>query len=63
MVARLVEDAVSTLDMTPTLAGLAGIRASSLARRQVVYKALRHGAYYPWDYQPLQKASVRYMRN
>jgi len=35
----------------------------SQARRWVVYKALRNGAYYPWDYQPLQKASERYMRN
>jgi choline-sulfatase len=35
----------------------------SQARRRVVYQALRNGAYYPWDYQPLQKASERYMRN
>ena len=35
----------------------------SQARRWVVYEALRNGAYYPWDYQPLQKASDRYMRN
>jgi choline-sulfatase len=35
----------------------------SQARRWVVYEALREGAYYPWDYQPLQKASERYMRN
>jgi choline-sulfatase len=35
----------------------------SQARRHVVYEALRNGAYYPWDYQPLQKASERYMRN
>lgn len=35
----------------------------SQARRWVVYDALRNGAYYPWDYQPLQKASERYMRN
>ena len=33
------------------------------ARRHVVYQALRNGAYYPWDFQPLQKASERYMRN
>ncbi|MFD1912992.1 choline-sulfatase [Halodurantibacterium flavum] len=33
------------------------------ARRWVVYEALRNGAYFPWDYQPLQKASERYMRN
>ena len=35
----------------------------SQARRWVVYQALRQGGYYPWDYQPLQKASERYMRN
>ena len=35
----------------------------SQARRWVVYEALRNGAYYPWDYQPLRAASERYMRN
>jgi len=40
----------------------ADIRASQ-ARRRVVYEALRNGAYYPWDHQPLQRASERYMRN
>jgi choline-sulfatase len=40
----------------------AGVRASQ-ARRHVVYDALRNGAYYPWDHQPLQRASERYMRN
>jgi choline-sulfatase len=35
----------------------------SQARRLVVYEALRQGGYYPWDYQPLQQASERYMRN
>ena len=40
----------------------AEVRASQ-ARRHVVYEALRNGAYYPWDYQPLQRASERYMRN
>ena len=35
----------------------------SQARRWVVYEALRNGAYYPWDHQPLKKASERYMRN
>jgi len=38
------------------------IRASQ-ASRWVVYEALRQGGYFPWDYQPLQKASERYMRN
>ncbi|MFV1530690.1 MULTISPECIES: choline-sulfatase [unclassified Phaeobacter] len=40
----------------------AEVRASQ-ARRWVVYEALRQGGYFPWDYQPLQKASERYMRN
>ncbi|MBB3771652.1 choline-sulfatase [Angulomicrobium tetraedrale] len=40
----------------------AEVRASQ-ARRHVVYPALRNGAYYPWDFQPLQKASEQYMRN
>ena len=35
----------------------------SQARRWIVYEALRNGAYYPWDYQPLKKASEAYMRN
>ncbi|MFN0116584.1 MAG: choline-sulfatase [Paracoccaceae bacterium] len=35
----------------------------SQARRHVVYDALRNGAYYPWDFQPLRDASERYMRN
>ncbi len=35
----------------------------SQARRHVVYAALRNGAHYPWDFQPLQRASERYMRN
>ena len=35
----------------------------SQARRWIVYEALRNGSYYPWDYQPLMKASERYMRN
>ena len=35
----------------------------SQARRWIVYEALRNGNYFPWDFQPLQKASERYMRN
>ncbi|MBB1490489.1 MULTISPECIES: choline-sulfatase [unclassified Paracoccus (in: a-proteobacteria)] len=35
----------------------------SQARRLIVYEALRNGAYFPWDYQPLMDASERYMRN
>lgn len=40
----------------------AAVRESQ-ARRWVVYDALRQGGHFPWDYQPLQKASERYMRN
>lgn len=40
----------------------AEVRASQ-ARRLVVDEALRNGAYQPWDHQPLQDASKRYMRN
>ena len=35
----------------------------SQARRLIVYEALRNGAYFPWDHQPLRRASERYMRN
>jgi choline-sulfatase len=40
-----------------------GAVRESQARRWVVYEALRIGGHYPWDFQPLQKASERYMRN
>jgi choline-sulfatase len=40
----------------------AAVRESQ-ARRWIVYPALRNGAYFPWDFQPLQKASEQYMRN
>ena len=36
---------------------------TSQKHRLLVYDALRNGDYYPWDYQPLQLASERYMRN
>jgi choline-sulfatase len=45
------------------MAGFDAAVRESQARRWVVYHALRNGAYYPWDFQPLQKASERYMRN
>ena len=54
---RKIADAAWDLDRFD-----ADVRASQ-ARRWVVYDALRNGSYYPWDYQPLQKASERYMRN
>ena len=37
--------------------------SQGLGNTAIVYEALRNGSYYPWDYQPLQKASERYMRN
>lgn len=40
----------------------AAVRESQ-ARRWIVYEALKNGNYFPWDFQPLQKASERYMRN
>ncbi|GAB5427513.1 MAG: choline-sulfatase [Devosia indica] len=40
----------------------AAVRESQ-ARRLIVYEALRNGAYFPWDFQPLQRASERFMRN
>jgi choline-sulfatase len=35
----------------------------SQAERWIVYEALLQGGQYPWDFQPLRKASERYMRN
>jgi len=56
---RLTEQAMARWDLG---AFDAAVRESQ-ARRWAVYDALRNGAYFPWDYQPLQKASERYMRN
>ncbi len=57
--ARLAEQAEVRWDLERFDAAV----RESQARRHVVYAALRNGAYYPWDYQPLQRASERYMRN
>ncbi|MBX3575907.1 MAG: choline-sulfatase [Rhizobiaceae bacterium] len=59
LVGRLMAAVLAKWDMA---AFDAAVRESQ-ARRWVVYPALRNGAYYPWDFQPLQKASERYMRN
>ena len=40
----------------------AAVRESQ-TQRHLIHAALRHGQYFPWDFQPLQKASERYMRN
>ena len=45
------------------LAKLTADVLASQARRRIVYEALRNGSYFPWDFQPLQRASERYMRN
>ncbi|RVB13856.1 choline-sulfatase, partial [Mesorhizobium sp. M7A.F.Ca.CA.004.05.1.1] len=59
LVAAFMDKVQSRWDM----AGFDAAVRESQARRWVVYPALRNGAYYPWDFQPLQKASERYMRN
>lgn len=59
LVAEFMEKVRARWDMA---AFDAAVRESQ-ARRWVVYPALRNGAYYPWDFQPLQRASERYMRN
>ena len=43
--------------------GLTAAVRRSQSERLHVYDALRRGAYYPWDHQPVQLASERYMRN
>ena len=35
----------------------------SQRRRRLVYRALRRGRHTPWDFQPYQDASQKYMRN
>ena len=58
---RLQRGAEFTLD--DYLAAFNADVLASQARRRLVYEALRNGAYFPWDFQPLPKASERYMRN
>lgn len=59
LVAAFMEKVRARWDM----AGFDAAVRESQGRRWVVYPALRNGAYFPWDFQPLQKASERYMRN
>ena len=35
----------------------------SQGRRHLVCEALRNGEFWPWDFQPIQRAAVRYMSN
>jgi choline-sulfatase len=61
--AALVADFMDKVRARWDMAGFdAAVRASQ-ARRWVVYPALRNGTHYPWEFQPLQRASERYMRN
>jgi choline-sulfatase len=61
--AALVEDFMAKVRARWDMAAFDAAVRESQARRWVVYPALRNGAYYPWEFQPLQKASERYMRN
>jgi choline-sulfatase len=61
--AKLLADFTAKAGARWDMAGFDAAVRESQARRWVVYEALRNGSYYPWDYQPLQKASERYMRN
>ena len=61
--AGLVADFMSQVRARWDMARFDAEVRESQARRWVVYPALRNGAYYPWEFQPLQKASERYMRN
>jgi choline-sulfatase len=61
--AQLVASFMEKIRARWNLAAFDAAVRQSQARRWVVYPALRNGAYYPWEFQPLQKASERYMRN
>ena len=61
--ADLVADFMAKVRARWDMAGFDAAVRESQARRWVIYPALRNGAYYPWDFQPLLKASERYMRN
>lgn len=61
--ARLIDDLLKQVKACWNMGDFDAAVRESQARRWVVYEALRNGAHFPWDYQPLQKASERYMRN
>jgi len=61
--AELVDDFLNQVKTRWDMGAFDAAVRESQARRWVVYEALRNGAHFPWDYQPLQKASERYMRN
>ena len=59
----VVEELSAEIDTRWDLSAFDAAVRQSQACRWVVYEALRQGGYYPWDYQPLQQASERFMRN
>ena len=59
----VVEKLSAEIDTRWDLSAFDAAVRQSQACRWVVYEALRQGGYYPWDYQPLQQASERFMRN
>lgn len=59
----VVEKLSAEIDARWDLSAFDAAVRQSQACRWVVYEALRQGGYYPWDYQPLQQASERFMRN
>ena len=59
----VVEKLSAEIDVRWDLSAFDAAVRQSQACRWVVYEALRQGGYYPWDYQPLQQASERFMRN
>ncbi|MFN0154060.1 MAG: choline-sulfatase [Gaiella sp.] len=58
-VAELAEIATAGIDLETLTAEVLASQQARLA----VFKALQCGARFPWDYQPLRKASEQYTRN
>ena len=52
-----------TVRETPKVVNVVPAEIIEQQNATTLQEALRNGAYFPWDYQPLQKASERYMRN
>ena len=61
--AEIHADMKASIDSSYDFEGFTQNVLTSQKHRLLVYDALRNGNYYPWDYQPLQQASERYMRN
>ena len=61
--ADVMRDFRSMISARWNLPALDAAVRESQQQRHLIHAALRHGQYFPWDFQPLQKASERYMRN